>query len=95
MSGWAEGAEDKAVETSRPGYGVVIADVVFVRPLTFVAMVAGAAIWVVTIPVTAPTGTIGEAGYTLVAEPAVATFARCLGCTEAGWRKLPKKEADE
>lgn len=75
----------------RPGFLPVIADAVLVRPVTLVATAVGAVIWVVTLPLTAVTGTVGEAGQTLVVDPAATTFYRCLGCTEVGWRKLPKK----
>lgn len=92
-SSWAnDGDYVDEGNTERPGYAVVLADVVFVRPLTFIAMVGGSLIWAVTLPITLITGTVGEAGMTLVADPAIDTFARCLGCEEAGWRKFPQKE---
>jgi len=94
MSGWSEEAADSS-ETQRPGYGVALGDVLLVRPVTFLATVLGSVLFVVTIPVTALTGTIGEAGHTLVVDPALDTFYRCLGCTETGWRKLPKKDMSD
>jgi len=81
--------EDRYTDTIRPGYSRVMADAVFVRPLSFVGMLAGAVVFVVSSPITAATGTIGEAGMSLVAEPAMTTFARCLGCTDPGWREFP------
>lgn len=94
VSGWSE---ESAVndQTQRPGYGTALADVVLIRPVTFLATVLGSVLFVVTVPVTALTGTIGEAGHTLVVDPALTTFYRCLGCTEVGWRKLPKKDASD
>lgn len=78
-------------EEIRPGYGRAVADVLLVRPFTFAAMLLGSAVFVVSSPVTAATGTIGEAGLTLVVEPALTTFARCLGCTHHGWRNFPSE----
>lgn len=91
---WAEEEYDDVLGTQRPSYGAVIGDAIFVRPITLVATVVGAAVWVVTSPLTAVTGTIGEAGQTLVVEPFATTFFRCLGCTEVGWRKLPPAEVN-
>jgi len=94
VSGWSEEVTDND-RTERPGYGAAVADAVLIRPVTFIATVVGSVLFVVTVPVTALTGTIGEAGHTLVVDPALNTFYRCLGCTEVGWRKLPKKDASD
>jgi membrane protease YdiL (CAAX protease family) len=83
---------ESADNTERPGYAVIVADVVFVRPLTFIAMLGGSVIFAVTLPISLITGTVGEAGMSLVADPAINTFARCLGCEEVGWRKFPQKD---
>lgn len=80
--------------TQRPSYGAVLMDTFIVRPITLTATVLGAAVWVVTVPVTVITGTIGEAGQTLVVEPFATTFFRCLGCTEVGWRRLPAADVE-
>lgn len=88
--GWSEEESmDDALGVERPSYGAVMGDVLVVRPLALVATAVGAVVWVVTSPLTAITGTIGEAGQTLVIDPFATTFYRCLGCTEVGWRKLP------
>jgi len=87
---WSEeGSADVALDTEHPSYGAVILDALIARPIGVVATVFGAAIWVVTSPLTAVTGTIGEAGQVLVVDPFATTFYRCLGCSEIGWRKLP------
>lgn len=85
----------KANDTIRPSFAAIMGDVFLVRPVTFGAMVVGSIIFVVALPVTAATGTTGEAGMTLVAEPAMSVFVRCLGCTAPGWRKLPRKDLEE
>jgi hypothetical protein len=86
---------DAVLETEHPSYGAVMLDTFIARPIGVVATVLGAAIWVVTSPLTAVTGTIGEAGKTLVLEPFATTFVRCLGCSEIGWRKMPPAEDAE
>jgi len=96
MSAWATDAQAVDEEQiNRPGYGVAVADAVLVRPVTLIATIVGAVVFVVTSPITALTGTIGEAGQTLVVEPALTTFYRCLGCTETGWREFPQSEETE
>ena len=84
-----------ATETQRPGFLTIVADVIFVRPVTLVATAAGTVLFVATLPITLITGTVGEAGMSMVGDPALSTFARCLGCEEVGWRKLPAKELDD
>lgn len=92
---WSEEeSSNEVLGTKRPSYGAVMGDALFVRPITLVATVVGAVVWVVTSPLTAVTGTIGEAGQTLVVDPFATTFYRCLGCSEIGWRKLPPADAE-
>lgn len=88
-----ESTED-VVGTKRPSYGAILGDTFIVRPITLVATVVGAVVWVVTSPLTIVTGTIGEAGQTLVVDPFATTFYRCLGCSEIGWRKLPPADVE-
>jgi len=92
---WSEEESvDDIIGTKRPSYGAVLADTVIVRPITLAATILGAVVWVVTSPLTAVTGTIGEAGQTLVVDPFATTFYRCLGCSEIGWRKLPPADVE-
>jgi hypothetical protein len=56
-------------------------DLLIARPLGLLATVAGAAVFLVSLPFTAAGGNVAEAGQTLVLGPAEATFVRCLGCT--------------
>lgn len=109
MGGWSEEASVTAapeassqqesaaaeVERERPGFHRVFWDAVLVKPIGLVSMVVGSAVFVVTLPISIPTGTVGEAGASLVVDPAKDVFARCLGCTEVGWRKLPAKELEQ
>lgn len=64
---------------NEPTGGTMLADTFLVRPLMLVSTVFGAATFVVTLPFSALGGNIGEAGNTLVVEPARYTFLRPLG----------------
>lgn len=59
--------------------GKMVGDLVVVRPLGFCMVILGTAVFVVSLPFTAPAGNTGEAFQALMAEPARFTFARPLG----------------
>jgi hypothetical protein len=59
--------------------GAMTADLVFSRPLGLAAIVAGAAVFVVSIPFSALGGNTEQAYQKLVADPAAYTFRRPLG----------------
>ena len=65
-------------EEERTG-GTMLADTFMIRPFMLVGTVVGLATFVVTLPFSALGGNIGEAGNTLVVEPARYTFVRPLG----------------
>jgi len=56
------------------------ADLLVARPVQLASTIVGAAVFLVSIPFTILGGNVGQAGKKLVAEPAKATFVRCLGC---------------
>lgn len=62
-----------------PTAGEMLADTVLVRPPMLLATVAGAVVFVVTLPFSALGGNVGEAGKTLVVDPFRYTFLRPLG----------------
>ena len=64
----------------QPSGGAMIADAVIARPLLAVATVAGAGVFLVSLPFSALGGNVDEAATTLIRTPAEATFRRCLGC---------------
>ena len=65
--------------SERPSGGAMLMDAVFMRvPMTLVT-IAGAAVFVVTLPFTALGGNVGEAGTKLVAEPFKYAWVRPLG----------------
>ncbi|RLA20674.1 MAG: hypothetical protein DRQ61_06780 [Gammaproteobacteria bacterium] len=59
--------------------GEMFFDLVLVRPAMFVTTVAGTAVFLVGLPFSLLGGNVGEAGRTLVVEPAAYTFVRPLG----------------
>ncbi len=61
----------------------VLADVVVVRPVCFVATVVGSALFVVSLPVTSLTRSVHKTGHALVVRPAKATFTRPIGDMDA------------
>jgi hypothetical protein len=69
-------------------------DLFLVRPFGAVATVLGAGVYVISLPFTLASGGATEAGYVLVAEPAMYTFVRCLGCTRPGYNKGARDAKD-
>ncbi len=74
-------ARDMDLEGARPSAFAMFGDALIVRPVMTVATVGGAAIYVVTLPLSLIGGNAQEAGETLVVDPAATAFVRCLGCT--------------
>ena len=66
----------------RPSAGAMVLDALIARPVLLVLTVGGLGLFVVTLPFSALGGNVAEAGKTLVAGPAKATFLRCMGCTK-------------
>jgi len=54
-------------------------DMAFSRPLGIVAIVCGAALWVVSLPFAAATGSLPQTTETLITNPVKYTFARPVG----------------
>lgn len=70
-----------------PSALAMVGDAVIARPLGVVFTAIGAVAYVVTLPFSLAGGNAKEAGKTLVAGPAMATFVRCLGCTKSGYKR--------
>jgi hypothetical protein len=56
-----------------------VVDAAVARPFTFALTAVGSALFVVTLPFTAPSGSMNKAAKTLVVSPAKDTFKRPLG----------------
>lgn len=76
------GCDAEYFQVNDPSAAVMLVDTVVVRPLTFVASVAGAAVWIVSLPFTLLAGSASEAGDVLVLDPFCYTFKRPLGHME-------------
>lgn len=70
-------------------------DMLIVRPAGIIATALGTATFVVALPFTLASGSVADAGETLVVNPAMYTFVRCLGCTKTGYAKDDAAESDE
>ncbi len=58
-------------------------DVIFVRPLSLAATILGTATFIVALPFTIPSGSVGSSAKVLIGEPAQYTFTRPLGQSQA------------
>lgn len=70
-----------------PSAFAMAADLVVARPLLLATTVAGAAVYLVSLPFTLGGGNAKQAGDSLVVKPAKATFVRCLGCVRSGYKQ--------
>lgn len=57
----------------------IIADALVVRPVSFAAMLVGSVIFVVALPFSIPSGSVGTVGRQIVVVPAKYTFVRPMG----------------
>lgn len=57
----------------------VMNDAIFARPLGIVSIVGGAALWIVSLPFAAITGSLPKTTETLITNPVKYTFARPIG----------------
>lgn len=65
----------------------MVGDLVIARPILITVTVAGAALYLLSLPLSLAGGNAKEAGETMVVGPAKAAFVRCLGCTRSGYKK--------
>ena len=83
-----QNASGDPIYTANAPKGYAMAgDLLLARPLLIAATVVGAGLFVISSPFTLAGGNFKEAAKSLVAEPAMAAFVRCLGCTESGYKK--------
>lgn len=59
--------------------GPVEGDILMARPLGIVSVVGGAALWIVSLPFAAITGSLSKTTETLITNPVKYTFARPIG----------------
>lgn len=63
----------------------IATDVLIVRPVSLVATVAGTALFIVALPFSLPSGSVGTTAQALVATPFKYTFARPVGDFSPEW----------
>jgi len=59
--------------------GDIVGDTIFMRPVGIVSIISGAALWVVSFPFAAITGSLPKTTETLITNPVKYTFARPIG----------------
>ncbi|MGH8658419.1 MAG: hypothetical protein ACREV4_08085 [Gammaproteobacteria bacterium] len=64
----------------RPTAEEMLFDGLFVRPVSLAGTLAGAVVYIATLPFSALSGNTQEAAERLITEPAQYTFTRCFGC---------------
>jgi hypothetical protein len=57
----------------------IVVDVALARPISFLATIGGSALFIVSLPIAAPSRSIDKVAHTLVIAPAKDTFTRPLG----------------
>ena len=79
-----------AAPADEPGGVAMVGDALVARPVGAVMTVLGTATFLVTLPLSAAGGNIGQAADKLVVSPARETFVRCLGCRNTGRYHKPR-----
>ncbi|HUL42630.1 MAG TPA: hypothetical protein VLV32_12120 [Burkholderiales bacterium] len=74
---------DEYSDYDQPSGETMGEDLVIVRPLSLVATVLGTATWIIALPFTIPSGSVGASAKALIVEPAQYTFGRPLGQSES------------
>jgi hypothetical protein len=78
---------DPTYNLEAPPAWAMMGDLIVARPLLIAATIIGAGAFVISLPFTAASGSIGDAGKALVVDPGKEAFVRCLGCTESGYKR--------
>lgn len=71
---------DKAMREHQPTAEQVIFDALIYRPLSILDMFAGIGTFVITLPLTLPSGKVDKAADTFVTNPMETTLKNCIGC---------------
>lgn len=79
LPGVAQAADELELRPPQGSSQDMIGDLVLQRPFGLATTVVGIGTWIVSLPFTVFSGSTGNAGEVLVAEPGLHTFARPLG----------------
>ena len=69
-----------------PSGAVMTVDLLVARPMLLAATAVSTAVFLVGLPFSAAGGNVKDSAEKLVVEPAMATFVRCLGCRNSGYK---------
>jgi hypothetical protein len=69
----------RALGADKPTGSAIVLDVLLARPLGIASIALGAGVFIIALPFTLPTMTVGTAADKLVAEPFRFTFIRPIG----------------
>jgi len=75
-------AEQYATDV-QPSAFAMVGDALVVRPLGLASTIVGTAVFIVALPFTLPSGSVGSSAKVLIGEPAQYTFARPLGQSQS------------
>lgn len=70
----------------------VVADILLVRPVGLAAVVIGSAVFIVALPFSIPSGSVGLTAHVLIVEPFNYTFLRPIGYPDYRWDPAANKE---
>ncbi|HHL39263.1 MAG TPA: hypothetical protein ENJ37_02040 [Deltaproteobacteria bacterium] len=79
LSAAAPAAAGPATIEDEPSAEAIIFDMLLLRPVGVVSVVAGTAVFIISLPFALPSGSVKMAGKKLVYEPFIWTFQRPLG----------------
>jgi hypothetical protein len=74
---------DQYGDYDQPSGEAMAGDLILVRPLGLVATILGTVTFVVALPFTIPSGSVGSSAKALIGDPASYTFKRPLGQSQA------------
>lgn len=77
--------EDPVYSANAPKGFSAVGDFFIARPLLIGATVIGSALFLVSLPFSLASGSVGSTAESLVLEPGREAFVRCLGCTRSGY----------
>lgn len=87
---------NSAVVVEKPSALAMTGDLVIARPALLAITAIGTAVFLVSLPFSLLGGNVGESAKTLVVGPGAATFVRCLGCKNTGYKnKVQEVEGGE
>jgi len=76
---------DPVYKNDTPKGFAMVGDLLVARPLLVGATLVGTALFIVSLPFSLASGSVGSTAESLVLEPGREAFVRCLGCSRPGY----------